>query len=357
MGNPDLPTPEPIVSKLIEAARVPLNHGYSVSRGVAKLREAIAARYARKWNVRLDPESEVIVTIGAKEGLAHLVMSILEPGELAVVPQPAYPIHTYSVIIAGGKLLGVSAAEPAGLLDRLEGAFSKERPKLAILSFPNNPTGACVDLNFFEELVALARRFGVFVVHDLAYADIVFDGYRAPSILEVEGAKEIAVELFSLSKSYNMAGWRVAACVGNPAAIAALTRIKSYLDYGVFQPIQLAAVVALDDCGDAAREIAEVYRARRNILVDSLASMGWRAEKPRGGMFVWAPIPERFRASGSLEFSRLLLTHAKVAVSPGIGFGEAGDGYVRFALVEDEQRIRQAARGVKAFLSGAGGGG
>jgi alanine-synthesizing transaminase len=350
MGNPDLPTPKPIVRKLIEAARNPRNHRYSVSRGIPHLREAIAARYLRKWGVRLDPGTEVVQTIGAKEGLAHLVMTVLAPGETAVVPVPAYPIHTHSVIIANGRLIKLPADSPGNLLDRLASAIKTERPKVVTLSFPNNPTTMCVDLSFFEEVVRLAREHGTLVIHDFAYADLVFDGYTAPSILQVEGAKEVAVELFSLSKSYSMAGWRMGFVVGNAEVVAALTRVKSYLDYGTFQPIQIAAIIALNECEAYVGQIRETYRKRRDVLIDSFARAGWEIEKPQGTMFVWARIPERYRAMGSLEFAKHVLARAKVGVSPGIGFGEAGDDHVRFALIENEQRIRQAARGIKQMF-------
>lgn len=354
MGNPDSPTPAPIVEKLIEAVRNPRNHRYSSSRGIVKLREAIAKRYERGWGVRLDPNADVVVSIGAKEGLAHLALTMLSPGDAAIVPEPAYPIHPYSVIIAGGRLVRLPAANTADLLDRLRYAMNAERPRLLILSFPNNPTGACVGLEFFQEVIALAHQYGVFVIHDFAYADVVFDGYKAPSILQVEGAKEVALEIFSLSKSYSMAGWRVGFVVGNAEAVAALTRVKSYLDYGIFQPIQIAAIIALNECGVYVAEIAREYQKRRDVLIESLDRAGWAVEKPSGSMFVWARIPEQFRPMGSLEFAKQLLASAKVGVSPGIGFGESGDGYVRFALVENEQRIRQAVRGIKRFLAAEG---
>lgn len=350
MGNPDLATPKPIVQKLIEAARNPRNHRYSASRGIPKLREAIANRYARKWNVELDPGTEVVQTIGAKEGLAHLVMTLLAPGETAIVPVPAYPIHTHSVIIANGRLIKLPAQTPDELLDQLTAAIKAERPKLVTLSFPNNPTCMCVDLKFFAEVVRLARQYGVLIIHDFAYADLVFDGYTAPSILQVEGAKDVAVEIFSLSKSYSMAGWRVGFVVGNAEVVAALTRVKSYMDYGTFQPIQIAAIIALNECEEYVAQIAETYRKRRDVLIESFTRAGWEIEKPQGTMFVWARIPERYRGLGSLEFAKLVLARAKVGVSPGIGFGEAGDGHVRFALIENEHRIRQAARGIKQMF-------
>ena len=351
MGNPDLPTPEPIVNKLIEAARNHRNHHYSASRGIAKLREAICRRYSRKWGVSLDPQSEAVVTIGAKDGLAHLVMTLLAPGETALVAEPAYPIHTHSVIIAGGQLVQVAAANSGDLLNKLPTVIEAHRPKLITISFPNNPTGQCVEIEFFEEVIKLARRFGVFVIHDFAYADLVFDGYVAPSILQVEGAKEVAVEIFSLSKSYSMAGWRVGFCVGNAEALAALARVKSYMDYGIFQPIQIAAIIALNECEQYVSQIAEQYSKRRDVLVECLCRAGWPVEKPRGTMFVWARIPERFRSAGSLEFAKLLLARARVGTSPGIGFGASGDEHIRFALVENEHRIRQAGRAIKRFLN------
>lgn len=352
MGNPDLPTPEPIVEKMIEATRNPRNHRYSASRGIPKLREAIANRYARKWGVQLDPNTEVVTTIGAKEGLSHLVMTMLAPGETAIVPVPAYPIHTHSVIIAGGRLIKLAAENSDDLLDRLAQAIKTERPKLVSLSFPNNPTTACVDLKFFEEVVSLAREYGTLVIHDFAYADLVFDGYQAPSILQIEGAKDVAVEIFSMSKSYSMAGWRVGFVVGNREVVAALTRVKSYMDYGVFQPVQIASIIALNECESSVAQIAEIYRKRRDVLIESFARAGWQIEKPKGTMFVWARIPEEYRHLGSLEFAKLVLARARVGVSPGVGFGEAGDGHVRFALIENEHRIRQAARGIKRMLSG-----
>lgn len=350
MGNPDLPTPKPIVSKLIEAARNPRNHRYSSSRGIPKLREAIARRYERKWGVSLDPDKEVVVTIGAKEGLSHLVMTMLGAGERALVPEPAYPIHLQSVVIAGGELVRIEAQRADDLIAKLDEAMKQSRPKMVLISFPNNPTGECVELAFFEQLVALARHYDVMIVHDFAYADIVFEGYRAPSILEVEGAKEVAVEIFSMSKSYSMAGWRVGFVVGNQEVVAALTRLKSYMDYGIFQPVQIASIIALNECDSEAEAIAEQYRKRRDVLVDALERAGWPVKKPAGTMFVWAQIPEQFRHLKSLEFAKLALARAGVGVAPGIGFGEAGDEFVRFALVENEQRIRQAVRGIKKLF-------
>ena len=349
MGNPDMGTPKHIVAKLIQAAQQPKNHRYSASRGITRLRVAVTKWYRERFGVELDPESEAIATIGAKEGLAHLALAVLQPGDGALVPNPTYPIHSYSVVIADGDLRSVPLTPDGDFFARLEEAAKLAWPKarLLILSFPHNPTTMCVDLAFFEKVVAFARDQRLMVVHDFAYADFTYDGYRPPSFLEVPGAKEVGVELFSLTKSYNMAGWRLAFACGNPRMVNALARIKSYLDYGVFQPIQIAGIIALEGDQSVVGEINEVYRRRRNVLVDGLNKMGWQVPRPRGTMFVWAPIPEAFRAMGSLEFSKLLIQEAKVAVSPGIGFGEYGEGYVRFALVENEQRIRQALRGLK----------
>ena len=349
MGNPDLPTPAFIVDKLCEAARNPRNHRYSASRGIYKLRLAVCDWYRRKFRVQLDPDSEAIATIGAKEGLSHLALAIVGPEDVAFVPNPTYPIHTYSIILAGGNVQSIPLTEDGSFFENLEQAIKLTwpHPKLLILSFPHNPTTAVVDSAFFEKVVALAKEYEIIVIHDLAYADLVFDGYRAPSILEVPGAKDVAVEFFSLSKSYSMPGWRVGFAVGNRRIIHALTRIKSYLDYGMFQPIQIASIIALNSDGACVREIVQTYRSRRDALVDGLGRIGWRVSRPRATMFVWARIPERFRGMGSLEFSKYLLREAKVAVSPGIGFGELGDEYVRFALVENEDRIRQAVRGLR----------
>jgi len=353
MGNPDLPTPKHIVEKLIEAARNPRNHRYSLSRGIPKLRLAICNWYKRKYGVTLDPDTEAIATIGAKEGISHLVLATMGPGDIALVPSPTYPIHNYSVIIAGADVRSISLTSGEGdFLDRVERAMKTlwPRPKMMIISFPHNPTTEVVELDFFRRVVAFAKEHGILVVHDLAYADLVFDGYKAPSILQVPGAKDVAVELYSMSKGYSMPGWRVGFVVGNKRMVGALTRIKSYLDYGMFQAIQIAATVALNGPNRVVDEAVEVYRKRRDCLVDGFARIGWEFEKPKGTMFVWAPLPETFRAMGSLEFSKHLLTHAKVAVSPGIGFGEHGEGFVRFALVENEHRIRQAIRGVKTMF-------
>jgi alanine-synthesizing transaminase len=354
MGNPDLATPEPIVDKLVEAARNPRNHRYSASRGIPNLRLEIARWYGRRFDVEIDPETEAIATIGAKEGFSHLVLALLEPGDRVMVPDPSYPIHSFAATIAGCELVKLpinnGAAEFLEALRRLDFPGPRQ-PKLLVLSFPHNPTGVCVEREFFEETVARARERGWLIIHDFAYADLVFDGYRAPSIFEVKGAKDVAVEMFSLSKSYSMAGWRVGFCVGNRQVIAALTRLKSYLDYGIFQPIQIASIIALRDCEGEVPEIVETYRQRRDALIRGLAGAGWTVPSPKGTMFVWACIPERLAHLGSLEFAKQMIMRAQVAVSPGIGFGEAGEGYVRFALVENEQRINQAVRGIKAFLN------
>jgi alanine-synthesizing transaminase len=352
MGNPDGPTPRPVVNKLIEAVRNPRNHRYSMSKGIPRLRDEIVARYKRKYNVTLDPATEAIATIGAKDALAHLLFAVIGPGDSVVSPNPAYPIHQYGVVMAEGHACMLPMPDPATFLSGLEDLYrrSTRKPRLILISFPHNPTTQTVDLDFMKAVVELARRHGSMVVHDFAYADLGFDGYRPPSILEVEGAKDVAVEIFSMSKSYNMAGWRVGFCVGNPKMIAALARIKSYLDYGVFQPIQIASIIALRECEDDTEKIRQLYQKRRDLLVSGLEKAGWPVEKPRGSMFVWAPIPERFRAMGSLEFSKLLLQKALVAVSPGVGFGPLGEGFVRFALIENDHRSRQAIRSIKQFL-------
>ncbi|OGL06324.1 MAG: alanine transaminase [Candidatus Rokubacteria bacterium RIFCSPLOWO2_02_FULL_68_19] len=353
MGNPDQATPKHIVAKLVEAAQNPRNHRYSASRGITRLRVAITKWYRDRYGVELDPESEAIVTIGAKEGLAHLALAVLQPGDGALVPNPTYPIHSYSVVIADGDLRSVPLVPGEDFFARLQetARLSWPKAKLLILSFPHNPTTMCVDRPFFEKVVAFAREHRLMVIHDFAYADFTFDGYRAPSFLEVPGAKEVGVELFSTSKSYNMPGWRLGFVCGNHQMIHALARIKSYLDYGVFQPIQIAGIIALEGDQSVVADIVEVHRRRRDVLVDGLNKQGWSVPKPQGTMFVWAPIPDPFRAMGSLEFAKLLIQDAKVAVSPGIGFGEYGEGYVRFALVENEQRIRQALRGLKSLFS------
>jgi len=353
MGNPDQETPKHIVDKLVEAARNPRNHRYSASKGITRLRKAVTTWYRTRYGVDLDPETEAIATIGAKEGMAHLALAVLQPGDGALVPNPTYPIHSYSVVIADGDLRSVPLVPGEDFFARLQETAKLAWPKakLLILSFPHNPTTACVDRDFFVKVVDFAREHHLMVVHDFAYADFTFDGYKAPSFLEVPGAKEVGVEIFSLSKSYNMPGWRVGFVCGNSKMIHALARIKSYLDYGAFQPIQIAAIIALEGEQGCVADIVELHRKRRDVLVNGLNKIGWKVEKPRGTMFVWAPIPDEFRSMGSLEFSKLLIQECKVAVSPGIGFGEYGDGHVRFALVENEQRIRQALRGLKT-LSG-----
>ncbi len=352
MGNPDIPTPEPIVEKLIEAARNPRNHRYSMSRGLPKLRRAICDWYERSYDVILDPETEALAVIGAKEGLSHLMWILLEPGDSVLVPEPTYPIHTYAPMLAGANVIRVPLSLDADFFRNLTEAFdnTSPSPRVVIVSFPHNPTTATVELEFFERLVDFAKRHDVLIVHDMAYADLVFDAERAPSLLQVPGAKDVGVEFFSMSKSYSMAGWRLAFMVGNPEIVAGLGRLKSYLDYGVFQPIQIAGIIALNECTEAPKEIRETYRNRRDALVSGLARAGWDIPNPPATMFAWAPIPDRFKDMGSLEFSKMMINKAKVAVSPGIGFGRAGDGHVRFALVENEHRIRQAARGIKAML-------
>lgn len=352
MGNPDLPTPKHIIDKLVEAVSKPHNHRYSASRGITKLREAIVNWYKRRYDVDLDPESEAVVTIGAKEGLSHLVLALISPGHVVFVPNPTYPIHPYSAIIAGGDVRSIPIGTDRNFLEDLEHATKQTwpRPRLLIISYPHNPTAAVVDLDFFHRIVEFARENHVMVIHDLAYADLTFDGYQAPSFLQVPGAKEVGVEFFSMSKSYSMAGWRVGFCVGNPEMVAALTRIKSYLDYGVFQPIQIAAIIALNEDQECVGDIVSIYESRRDVLVDGLNRIGWPIEKPKGTMFVWARIPEPFRKMGSVEFSKYLIEEGKVAVSPGLGFGEYGDDSVRFALVENEMRTRQAIRGIRHAL-------
>ncbi len=353
MGNPDGATPRPVVTKLVEAARNARNHRYSVSRGIPKLREEIVNRYRLNYGVELDPEKEAIVTIGAKDALAHLLFAVIGPGDAVVSPNPCYPIHQYGVIMAEGHACMLPMPDPASFLNSLEDLYrrSSKPPRMILISFPHNPTTQCVERDFFKEIIRLAAHHGTMVVHDFAYADICFDGYKAPSILEIDGAKEVAVEIFSLSKSYNMAGWRVGFCLGNPRMIAALARIKSYLDYGVFQPVQIASIIALRECEEDTRKIAATYQKRRDVLVHGLNRAGWPVESPRGSMFVWAALPERFRSLGSLEFSKLLLERALVAVSPGVGFGPMGEGHVRFALIENPHRTRQATTAIKRLMS------
>ena len=353
MGNPDGATPEPVVKKLIEAAKNARNHRYSMSRGIPNLRVEIVKRYRRKYGVELDAEAEAIATIGAKDALAHLLFATIGPGDEVIAPNPAYPIHQYGVVMAEGHTTALPLASPAEFLNRLEDHYrtALRKPRMILISFPHNPTTQCVELDFFREVIALAMKHGTMVVHDFAYADLGFDGYRPPSILEVDGAKEVAVEIYSMSKSFNMAGWRVGFCLGNRKMIAALARIKSYLDYGIFQPVQIAAIIALRECEEDTKKICATYQRRRDVLVEGLKRAGWCVEPPKGSMFVWAPVPERFREMGSLEFSKKLLDKALVAVSPGIGFGPLGEGHVRFALVENEHRTRQAVRGIRRFLA------
>lgn len=352
MGNPDQPTPDHIVNKLLEATKRPDTHRYSVSRGIPRLRRAICNWYKNRYDVDLDPETEAIVTIGSKEGLAHLALATLGPGDVVLVPNPAYPIHPYGVVIAGADLRHVPMIPEVNFFEELEKAIVDcwPKPKMLILNFPGNPTTQCVELDFFEKIIALAKEHNIWVVQDIAYVDIVFDGYKAPSILQIEGAKDIAVEFFSMSKSYNMPGWRVGFMCGNKELVSALARIKSYLDYGTFTPIQIAAIAALEGPQDCVREISDMYQKRRDVLCDGLNAAGWPVEKPKATMFVWAKIPDAYKAMGSLEFSKKLLLEAKVAVAPGIGFGQYGDDHVRFGLIENEHRTRQAIRGIRAMM-------
>ena len=357
MGNPDIPTPEPIVDKLIEAAQKPRNHRYSVSRGMPKLRLAICDWYERNYGVDLDPETEALATIGAKEGLSHLMWVLLGPGDSAFVPSPSYPIHIYAPLFAGAEvrrisLMGGQEEFFANLMESFENAWP--RPRVIVLSFPHNPTTACVDLSWMQRLVDFAREHDVVLVHDFAYSDTAFDGYLPPSILQVPGAKDVAVELYTLTKSFSMAGWRVGFLVGNAELVQALAKLKSYLDYGTFQPIQIAATVVLNEAPEYPKEVNTIYQGRRDALCDGLARIGWDLEKPRGTMFVWAPIPEPYREMGSIEFASFLVKEAKVAVSPGVGFGPEGDDHVRFALIENEQRIGQAVRNLRKALEKLG---
>ncbi|RJX34542.1 MAG: alanine transaminase [Desulfarculus sp.] len=353
MGNPDLPTPPHIVEKLMEAATKASNHRYSASKGITKLRHAICSWYKRRYDVDLDPDHEAVATIGAKEGLSHLVLATISPGDVVLVPSPTYPIHPYSVVIAGGDLRSVPLLPGRDFFEDLRTAFRQTwpQPKMLIISFPHNPTNMVVDLDFMYKIVEFCRKHEIWLVHDFAYADLVFDDYVAPSILQVSGAKDIAVELFSMSKSYSMAGWRLGFTVGNQEMVQALTRIKSYLDYGVFQPIQIAGIIALNEQQDCVQNIVDVYKSRRDTLCAGLQRIGWDVELPKATMFLWAKIPERWLSLGSVEFSKLLIKEAKVAVSPGLGFGEYGDEYVRFALVENEHRINQAIRGLRRFFN------
>jgi len=348
MGNPDGATPAHIVAKMIEAAGKTATHRYSLSKGIPRLRKAITNWYKLRYDVDLDPEREAIVTIGSKEGIAHLCLATLDRGDVVLVPNPSYPIHIYGPVIAGADILSLPFHNAEDFLSELEQSIPRmtPRPKMLILNFPSNPTTECVDLAFFERIIAICKEHKIYVVHDLAYADIVFDGYKAPSILQVPGAKDIAVEFFTLSKSYNMPGWRVGFMVGNAKLVGALGRLKSYFDYGTFTPIQVASIQALEGPQECVTEICETYRKRRDVLVNGLNKLGWNLAMPRGTMFVWAPIPEEYRSLGSLEYSRKLLAEAKVAVSPGIGFGEFGDSHVRFSLIENAERTRQALRGI-----------
>jgi len=352
MGNPDQPTPPHIVDKMVEATQRGDTHRYSMSRGIPRLRRAICNWYKDKYDVALDEESEAIVTIGSKEGLAHLALATVGPGDVVLVPNPAYPIHPYGFIIAGADIRHVPMTPDVDFFAELESAIKNSfpRPKMLVLNFPGNPTTQCVDLEFFEKVVAIAREHQIWVIHDLAYGEIVFDGYKAPSILQVPGAKEVAVEFYSLSKSYNMPGWRVGFMCGNQALVGALARIKSYLDYGMFTPIQVAAIAALEGPQECVKEIIDMYRNRRNVLCEGLSAIGWVVEKPKATMFVWARIPQKYREMGSLNFAKKLLEEAKVAVSPGVGFGEYSDDHVRFALIENEHRTRQAVRGIRQMF-------
>jgi len=349
MGNPDQPTPQHITDKLVEAAQRENTHGYSISKGIPRLRKAICDWYDRRYGVQFDPESEAIVTIGSKEGLAHLMLATLDRGDTVLVPNPSYPIHIYGAIIAGADIRSVRMTPDVDFFEELQRAIKEctPKPKMMILGFPSNPTARCVELEFFERVIALAKQHDILVVHDLAYADIVFDDYKAPSIMQVPGARDVAVEFFTMSKSYNMAGWRVGYMVGNKELVSALARIKSYHDYGTFTPIQVASIIALDGDQACVEEIRAMYQMRRDVLAKGLHEAGWMVEVPKASMYIWAKIPEAYAAMGSLEFAKKLLAEARVAVSPGVGFGEYGDDHVRFALIENEERIRQAVRGIK----------
>ncbi|HET6874502.1 MAG TPA: aminotransferase class I/II-fold pyridoxal phosphate-dependent enzyme [Acidimicrobiales bacterium] len=355
-GNPDIPSPEIAVEKLAEAARNPRNHRYSASRGIPKLRLAIANLYLRRFGVELDPDTEVVTTIGAKEGLSHLMWTLVGPGDTALVPTPSYPIHIYAPLFAGADVQAVRLGPDqdffANLMESWESTWP--RPRVIVFSFPHNPTTECVDLAWMERLVQFAREHDVILVHDFAYSDTSFDGYQPPSVLQVPGAKDVAVEFYTLTKSFSMAGWRIAFMVGNREIVQALTKLKSYLDYGTFQPIQIASIVALNEAPDYPKEVNEIYHSRRNTLCDGLNRIGWSLEAPRGTMFVWAPIPEPYREMGSLEFAKFLVTEAEVATSPGVGFGKGGEGFVRFALIENEQRIQQAVRNMRRALTKLG---
>ncbi len=356
MGNPDQPTPKPIVDKLIETAQRGDTHRYSQSRGIPRLRKAICDWYKRRYDVSLDPETEAIVTLGSKEGLAHLALATTGPGDAILVPNPSYPIHPYGFVISGADIRHVPMDGDEAFFAELEKAIrnSWPRPKMLVLNFPSNPTTHCVELDFFEKVIAIAREHNIWVVQDLAYADLCFDGYEAPSILQVPGAMDVAVEFFSMSKSYNMPGWRVGFCCGNKELVGALARMKSYLDYGMFTPIQVAAIAALEGDQQCVADICEMYKNRRDVLCQGLVAAGWPVTPPKATMFVWAELPEAYRDMGSLEFSKKLLKDAKVAVSPGIGFGEYGEGYVRFGLIENEHRIRQAVRNIRRMMRSDG---
>ncbi|HSM74637.1 MAG TPA: aminotransferase class I/II-fold pyridoxal phosphate-dependent enzyme [Desulfobacterales bacterium] len=352
MGNPDIGTPEHIVAKLVEAAQKPHNHRYSASMGINRLRVAIAKWYQDRYDVAIDPQNEAIVTIGVKEGLSHLVLVTIRPGDVVFTPNPTYPIHPYSAIIAGGDVRGVAVGPGEDFFENLLNATKQTwpRPKLLTISYPHNPTTEVVDLAFFEKIVDFAKEHDIMVIHDFAYADLTFDGYKAPSFLQAKGARDVGVEFFSLSKSYSMPGWRVGFCVGNPEIIAALRRIKSYLDYGIFQPIQIASIIALEGDQDCVAEIRDTYRERRDALINALGRIGWEIPSPKGTMFVWAKIPQQHLHMGSVEFAKFMIREAKVAVSPGLGFGEYGDEFVRFALIENKMRINQAARGIRKIM-------
>lgn len=354
MGNPDIPTPQHIVDKLVEAAQKPVNHRYSVSRGIPNLRKAICDWYSRHYDVYLDPESEAVVTMGSKEGLAHLSLAMLSPGDVVLAPDPTYPIHAYAPIIAGADVRSVPIGPGRDFFEDLTAAVRQAwpKPKLLFLCYPHNPTTEVTTLEFFQKVVDFAKEHNIWVVHDLAYADLVFDGYKAPSFLQAKGAKDVGVEFYTLSKSYSMPGWRMGFCLGNRDLIKALTRMKSYLDYGIFQPIQIASTVALNGPEDCVHEICDIYRKRRDVLIEGLNRVGWEVPPPKATMFVWARLPEEFRKMGSVEFSKLLLREAQVAVSPGLGFGSYGDEYVRMALIENEHRTKQAIRGIRKALSG-----
>jgi alanine-synthesizing transaminase len=355
-GNPDIPSPPAVVAKLVEAARKEHNHRYSASRGIPNLRKAVADRYQRRFGVSLDPETEVINTIGAKEGLAHLMWTLVQPGDVALVPEPSYPIHIYAPALAGAEVIQVALPAEGDFFERLRTSFMSTwpRPRVILTSFPHNPTTMCVDLGFFERLVGFAAKHDVLLVHDFAYADIVLDDYQPPSLLQVPGAKDVGVELYTLSKSHSMPGWRVGFVVGNAEIVNALGQLKSYLDYGTFQPIQIASIIAMNECDEYVDYVNDVYRARRDTLVEGLNRIGWKVDPPRGTMFMWAPIPDVAGHMNSMEFTLHLLREANVAVSPGIGFGPSGEGFVRFALVENEHRIGQGIRGIKTALSRLG---